>query len=290
VNEPTSTPTPRRRPRRAGWAVRALALVALAYVAWCGLLFVAQTSLVYPRQLAGKPFPADVAIAGEKWFVDIAPGQRVEAWYFPVRGASAERPVGVAIFFHGNAEFIDHYRGEMIRRWHARGFSVLLPEYRGYGRSDGTPSQAGILADALAFYDRLVARPEVDKARIILHGRSLGTGVAAQVGAVRPAAALVLDSPFTSIAAFAARYLVPEFVVTSPFRTDRVLPAIAARGAKVLILHSPTDEIVPYDHGKELAAITPGAVLVDLVGSHIEPQFEKDSYWVAVDALLARLR
>ncbi len=93
---------------------------------------------------------------------------------------------------------------------------MLLCEYRGYGRSGGVPEQAGITSDMIAFYDLLAKREDVDAARIYAHGRSLGAGVAAQLAAKRPAAGLILESPFKSAASFALRLGAPGFLVRAP--------------------------------------------------------------------------
>lgn len=286
----------RRRLRR--WTLRVVLALAALYLAWCTLLWFAQDRLIFPHQFAANPLPDNQIPANiERWWIDIdgsasggggAAGPKVEAWFAPLPGSSPEHPAGVAIVFHGNGEIIDQYRLSPIARWHARGYSVLLPEYRGYGRSAGHPSQAGIVRDMSVFYDRLVSRPDVDRARIVMHGRSLGTGVACQLAAIRPTGALLLDSPFSSIAEFAAGYFVPRFLVRSPFRSDLVLPGIDARGTPVLILHSPADEVVPYAHALRLHNLAPGSTLFILGGGHNDPHFKLDTYWEPIDALLAK--
>jgi fermentation-respiration switch protein FrsA (DUF1100 family) len=126
------------------------------------------------------------------------------------------------------------------------------------------------VADYERWYDWLAARQDVDPERIVFHGRSLGTGVVSGLARTRRSAAVVLESPFTSIAAMSARYGVPSFLVRHPFRSDEALSALTcglkepARELPVLILHSPDDEIVPYSHGTKLRDRVCGARLVDL--------------------------
>lgn len=276
--EPVGDIQSNRRGWRPWW--RGVRFVLITYLCWCLVLTSCQSSMIFPRHAAGPALP-DAAIPRgvERWWIDTAEGPRVEAWYFPPPG---EEPAPAAIIFHGNGELIDHLT-EYARWYQQRGFAVLVPEYRGYGRSGGSPSEKAIVADARAFHERLLARPEIDKQRIVLHGRSLGSAVAAQLAAHHPPAAVVLESPFISINAMAARYFVPSFLVRHSFRTDLVLPKL---GRPVLILHSTDDEIVPYSHGKRLHELTPGSKLVDLSGSHNAALSEQRQYWASIETLL----
>ena len=101
---------------------------------------------------------------------------------------------------------------------------VLLPEYRGYGRSAGSPSQRAITEDLIAFYDLLARRPEVDAQRVVFHGRSLGGGAVCDLARHRKPAAVILMSTFTSMKRMAPRYLVPGFMVERS--SDRELQKI----------------------------------------------------------------
>lgn len=252
-----------------------------AYLCWCLTLSACQSSMIFPRFAAGPALPEGAMPPGvERWWLDAGDGVRVEAWYFAPSGAS---PAPAAVIFHGNGELIDHVT-DYAHWYRVRGFAVLVPEYRGYGRSGGAPSERAIVEDARAFHARLLARPEVDSSRVVFHGRSLGAAVAAQVAAGHAPAAMVLESPFVSINEMASRYIVPGFLVRHPFRTDRVLPKL---GRPVLILHSTDDEIVPYSHGKRLHEMTPGSKLVDLSGSHNGALAVQPRYWSSVEALLA---
>jgi fermentation-respiration switch protein FrsA (DUF1100 family) len=160
----------------------------------------------------------------------------------------------------------------------------LLIEYRGYGRSTGSPGERAIVSDAADFYDVLAARPDVDSARILVHGRSLGAGVAAQLAACRPVRGVVLESAFRSAASFAARFGAPSFIMKSPFRTDRVLPGVKA---PVLLLHSRDDEIIPFTHAQALLRARPDATLVELRGGHNSGLSSTPGYWNAIDAWLS---
>jgi fermentation-respiration switch protein FrsA (DUF1100 family) len=211
-------------------------------------------------QSLGTRFGKDVVVVGR----DIEPRGKVVAWFFPAASAGPTNPAPVVIWFHGNAEVISQC-GDVVREYRARGCSVLLPEYRGYGGCAGEPSQKAIVEDAVFFYDEIAKRPDVDKARIVIHGRSLGGAVAAQLAAQRKPAALILESSFTSLAVMAHKYLMPEFTVKHPFRTDRVL---AELDVPVLIFHGARDEVVPVEQGRKLHKIARRSVYVEYDCGH----------------------
>lgn len=254
----------------------------VGYLLWCVALVLLEPRLVYLPHLAGAATPDD-RVANDpsiaRLWIEQPEGGRTEAWL--VRAASPSR--GLVAFFHGNAELIDGTLHE-ASEWNARGFDALLVEYRGYGRSTGEPSEAAIVDDALAAIDG--ASGATGHRTLILHGRSLGTGVAAQVAARRSdrVTALVLESPFTSVASFAAGFAVPPFLVSNPYRTDA---AIASLPCRVLILAARDDEVIPFAHGEELARIARNARHVALDGTHNSGLSLDPAYWKAIDELLS---
>jgi fermentation-respiration switch protein FrsA (DUF1100 family) len=134
------------------------------------------------------------------------------------------------------------------------GASLLLLDYRGYGRSEGRPTEKGLYADADAAYDHLVARGYQPK-RIVIHGESLGTAVAVDLAARRPCAGLVLASPFTSAQAVAHRVLPllgPMLVWSYNSRRK-----IARVHAPILVLHGDRDEVIDFEFGRELYEAAP---------------------------------
>lgn len=259
-------------------------LAVVVYGVWLTLLYFKQDSMVFPRQYAGPALPEGrLPPRVESVWIEAGPGGvRVEGWLLP-----AERPaVGdkhpAVIYCHGNAELIDDNM-ERATEWSKRGFVVLLPEYRGYGRSGGSPSQRVITEDMVRFYDWLVARPEVDGSRVFVHGRSLGGGVAAQLAARRPTAGLVLESTFTSIASFAWGVGGVPWIVKHPFRTD-----VALRGydKPVLIFHGREDDIIPVSHGRALAGMLTRAMYVETAGDHMNYPPDVGAFWDRVDEFL----
>jgi fermentation-respiration switch protein FrsA (DUF1100 family) len=225
------------------------------YLGWAALLFFSQRQMLFPRGVIPVTAPPPQTAPGLRMLRLPMPDGDVEAWFLPPAGGG---PAPALLFTHGNAELIDHWV-EAMASFSARGVGVMLVEYPGYGRSEGTPSYASIRAATLAAYDMLAARPEVDPARIVAYGRSLGGGAAAIVARERPVSALILQSAFTSTRAFARRYLLPGFLVRDRFE---VLDAVRELGKPVLVIHGEQDEVIPVAHGRALAASAVGATLV----------------------------
>lgn len=273
TNETVSTPgqsagRKRRRPLR--MIVR---IMFVSYLAWFGLVYFAQSRLLYQREVAGKAMMSVPAKEGEEVWLTAADGVRVEAWFLPGAGRSARSPGPAVIYTHGNAELIENNL-DRARFYAAHGVSVLMPEYRGYGRSGGEPSESAIAADMEAFYDLLVQRPEVDRARVFLHGRSLGGGVAAELAQRKKPAGLILESTFTSVAGFAWKFGVPPVLVRNPYRTDA---RIGSLGCPILILHGADDEAIPAAHGRALHALA-GSRYYEGPGGHNDFPRDRDEY------------
>jgi pimeloyl-ACP methyl ester carboxylesterase len=168
------------------------------------------------------------------------------------------------LFTHGNGELIDYWPEEFDAA-RERGVAVLLVEYPGYGRSDGSPSERAITEGVLAAYDWAQRRSHVDRSRIIPYGRSLGGGAAAILARVRPVPAVILESAFSSVAAFASGFGAPQFLLRDRFDS---VAALASFKGPVLILHGDRDEIVPPSHARVLAAASPNATLKFLPCGH----------------------
>jgi fermentation-respiration switch protein FrsA (DUF1100 family) len=228
--------------------LRLAALVAGGYALYAALAFALQRELLFAGRRRGpKPAPAQLPADVVSVWLELPTG-RVEAFYLPAP-ASAARPAPALLFAHGNAELIDDWPEtfEPIRRL---GVAMLLVEFPGYGRSDGSPSEASTRAAFEAGYDYLTTRPEIDRARIIGFGRSLGGGVICTLVGSRPLAALVLASAFTGVRQFARSMLMPAVLVRDPFDN---LDAVGRFQGPLLIIHGTHDHTVPYAHGVALA-------------------------------------
>lgn len=275
------TPAPKAR----GTAWRILRGALIVYAAWCLILYFLQSRLLFMPYAAGRGMDEGQIAAEpglERMRIAHADGIATEAWLVRSRTQPAR---GLVCFMHGNAELIDYNLPE-AREWNARGFDVLLAEYRGYGRSPGSPSQDAIVQDTIDAISE--ASREGGYPAVVLHGRSLGSAVAVQVALWLGdrCSAVVMESPFRSVASFAWRYGVPPSLVKNPFRSDQAMPMLAC---PILILHSRQDEIVPFGHGEALAALNPLATLVPLEGSHNSGLSMTRTYWDAIDSFVQSL-
>jgi len=225
------------------------AALVLIYFGYCGLLFVMQRQVLFPRYMIENLLHENVPVPGiEKIFLQTGSG-RVEAWYMPPVSGSAGNPAPAVIFAHGNGELIDFWPEE-LREFTMLGIGVLLVEYPGYGRSEGSPSQKSVTDAFVAAYDYIAAKKGVDPSRIILFGRSIGGGAVCALAKKRPSAALILISTFTSVRSFASKYFVPGFLMRDPFDN---LEAVGSYSGPVLIIHGKQDEIIPFSHGIALS-------------------------------------
>ena len=193
-------------------------------------------------------------------------GLRLHAWLVPARG---ER-LATALYLHGNAGNLSD-RPEHLRSLAAAGAEALIVDYRGYGKSEGSPSEANLYEDAEAAYEWLLAnerRPE----RIVLYGESLGTAVATDLASQRECGALVLEAPFPSRAAV-ANLIVPFLgpLVARGFETAR---KIAKVRCPVLVLHGTADQVIPHAMGRAVfdAAPEPKTFWSIPGGRHVDPE------------------
>lgn len=264
--------TPPAAASRLPWPIRlvgrVVGLAAIGWMLWLATLFVLQDALIFPRDLVppglAQP-PAEVEVL---WHV-ADDGSRVPAWLASPEDGWPGQPLPALVFWHGNGEVIDYLLGDPLVAWARRhGLAVLLVEYRGYGQAGGTPSESALVADGLAFVRQLEARPEIDAARLVFAGRSLGGGIACGVAAQRRPAALILLSTFTSLRAVARHYLAPGWLVRHPFASDRIVPELAAAGVPILITHGSLDRVVPASHGRQLHALAPGSTYLEQPADH----------------------
>ncbi len=247
--------------RNAGGATIGRIIVLLG-LAWCGyyaLLFLVQRRLLYPAPRG----PVSYALPRDAEPVRL-PGAAgaLPAWLLPPTRHDTAAPA--IVFFHGNGERAEDWLGE-FGALREVGVAVLVVEYPGYGEAPGAPSQASLTAAALAAYDWVQARSDIDPSRIVAYGRSLGGGVATRLATRRHVAAVILESTFTSLRAFAKRFLAPGFLVRDPFDSLRELRAYHG---PLLVLHGERDEIAPFAHGRALAAAVPGAQFVVMPCGH----------------------
>ncbi len=223
-----------------------------------------QDMVVFPARAAprvGVAAPPEGTVILKR---ELESGGSVEAWYVPAPGVSEKKPGPLAVYCHGNAEVIDQQIG-MVKQLQKMGWSVLVPEYRGYGRSGGRATQDGIREDVAWFLDEVLKRPEVDGRRVVFVGRSLGGGVAADLANVRKPQGLVLMSTFTSVVAMMKPFGVAKEDVKYPFRTDWVVKGFEG---PVLVFHGDHDRVIPVSHGRELGKMGKHVTYVEVASDH----------------------
>ena len=232
-----------------------LIAVAVGYLAIAALVWFGQERLLfYPQGPLGRG--------------SAPPGWSLEQVSFAARDGTrlagvlvrprVERPP-LVVYFGGNAEEVTAYASEAAETYGER--AVLFVNYRGYGESQGKPGEKAMVADAIELLDWAAARPDVDGGRIALHGRSLGTGVAVQLAAARPAVRCVLlTSPFASARDVAKEiypWLPVGLLMRHPFDSLALAPALRM---PLLVLMGEADDLIPKRHSERLADAWGGPV------------------------------
>lgn len=234
------------------WIGRLLFAVAGVYAALLCLLFVKQRELMYPRnpdraEIAGVDLPGL-----EETTLAAGDGERLIAWVVPPRDGKP-----VLLFFHGNAgNFGRRVRQARFRALTEDGTGLFAVNYRGYGGSTGTPSEAGLHLDARAAYEAAVAR--FGAGQLFAYGESLGTGVALKLATEVPVQGVILEAPYLSTAAVAQGvypFVPVGLLMLDQFRSDSVIPRLRL---PLLVLHGERDSVIPFAQGQALAALAHG--------------------------------
>jgi hypothetical protein len=219
-----------------------------AYLLLVALLFFFQGSLVYQprRQLEATPAEHERPMDYEDVSLTTSDGVKLHGWFVPAVPAR-----GTVLMFHGNAGNISH-RLETIAIFHDMGYNAMIIDYRGYGRSEGSPGEEGTYRDAEAAWGYLTRTRKIEADRIVLFGRSLGAAVAAWLAVEKHSAGLILESAFTSVPDRGAemyKFLPVRFLARIDYDT---LGRIDKLRCRLLVIHSRDDEIIPYHHGQKL--------------------------------------
>ncbi len=223
-----------------------LASLFLIYIIFfCIVYFSQKKMLFYPvREISVTP--KHIGLDFEDITLTTKDNVNIAAWYIP---STSER--GVLLFCHGNAGNISH-RLDSIRIFHDLNLSVFIFDYRGYGNSEGSPTEEGTYLDAEAALDYLLKIRHIHHDKVIFFGRSLGGAVAAEIALRHKAGALIIESGFKSIPDLGRKYY--------PFLPVKLLSrysyTTASKVSKIsipkLFIHSPNDEIIPFGHGRYL--------------------------------------
>lgn len=264
-------------------------VLVVAYIIVLALLRVFESHFIfypnYPGRLEGDWKPASLPVHDVSLVA--ADGVKLHAWWIP-----AENSKFTFLAFHGNASNIAN-RAAVYSFLHQTPSNVLALEYRGYGRSEGTPSEAGLYRDADAAYKYLVQAKGIAPDTIISFGQSLGTGVAAHLAANARVGGVILEAPFPSLSSMARRvfWFLPGagLVVAGQFQTEKRLQEV---NAPTLIVHCTQDPVVPPDLAEEVyaAAKSPKFVLRVAGECHEESSLMAPAqYRATLDSFLAKV-
>jgi hypothetical protein len=254
----------------------------IGYLLILALMMLFEESLIFmpAKYPAGNWIPPALAIE-DAWFE--ADGLKLHGWYVDVA-----QPRAVVLIAHGNAGNVTN-RDDLLRQFQALGASTLVFDYRGYGRSEGSPSEAGVLADARSARRWLAQRAGVAENEIILCGESLGGGVQVDLAAKDGARGLILLNTFDSLPGVAAFHY-PWFPVRMLMRTRLdSLAKIADYHGPLLQIHGDRDTIVPLAMAQRLfdAANQPKELVVVVGGDHNDPLGQ--TALLAIDRFFSRL-
>jgi len=223
-----------------------LQLIVLVIVILLSVRYIERRSIYFPmREITANPQSAGLPY--EEVYFETSDKKRLNAWFI-----AHDKAKSTLIFCHGNAGNISH-RLEKIAMFYNLGVNVFIFDYRGYGKSQGAPSESGLYADAKAAYDYLIRERRVAKEGIILYGESIGGIVAIDLAQNKDLGALITEEAFTSVkdmSAIAYPFF-PYFIFSSRF--DALSKIKNVRCPK-LIIHSIDDEIVPFRLGEKLFA------------------------------------
>ncbi|MEM8907754.1 MAG: alpha/beta fold hydrolase [Bacteroidota bacterium] len=260
-----------------------LLVLACIYVLLCLILYQIQERFIfYPLRLSDD-YPFNEFRNVEEVYFPIDAQTRLHALHFHV-----DRPRGIILYFHGNARALDNW-GYAAADFTQRGYNVFMPDYRGYGKSTGTLSEAALLSDAQIIYDSL--RQQYPNQDLLLYGRSLGTGIACDLATKVDARLLLLETPYLSLLAMAQAqmpFFPANLLLRYPMRSDLKITQIKM---PAYLFHGTQDELIPYAQAVELSRIYQPNRLFTIKGASHNNLSEFAAFQEKLDDLLGpRLR
>jgi fermentation-respiration switch protein FrsA (DUF1100 family) len=240
-----------------------LVVLAVTYTIWGLTLFFIQQKFLYCPVREVNYTPEELGIEFESVTFKTADGLKLSGWYVPAEGADF-----TILFCHGNGGNIMH-RLDSINIFKDIGLNCFIFDYRGYGSSEGKPTEEGTYFDALAAYKWLTTHKRVPAENIILFGRSMGASIAAQLACKVNKKALVIESAFTSYVDIGKKFYPYMPVKLFARYSYRTIDYIKKVNCPVMIIHSRNDDIIPFEFGLELyhAANEPKE-FIEIFGSH----------------------
>lgn len=233
------------------------------YAVICLAVFLFQGRMVYYPDREILATPAETGLDYEDAFFEASDGVRLHGWYVP-----APEPRGVLLFAHGNAGNISG-RVPLLRIFHDIGLSTFMFDYRGYGRSEGSPSEKGTSRDIQAALAQAARLAGVEPGEVIVHGRSIGGAIAVRLAEETEVRGLIVDSSFTSAVDLGARvywWLPVRLLARYRYESLRRLESVTC---PKLFIHSVEDEVVPLAMGRKLYEAAPDPkTFLEIRGGH----------------------
>ena len=236
------------------------------YVLLAVMFYLMQNRMVFLANIPGRALtatPQDAGFAYQDVSITTSKGIRLHGWFVPAKQAKA-----TVLFLHGNAGNISH-RLDSIAIFRELGLDTFIIDYRGYGQSEGSPSEQGTYLDARAAWEYLVNTRGIAPDKIVIFGRSLGGAVASWLATRTTPGAVILESCFTSAPDMAYRlypFLPVRLITRLKYPVEENVKHLSS---PLLVIHSRQDEIIPFDMGQSIfaAAPEPKGMLV-LTGDH----------------------
>jgi fermentation-respiration switch protein FrsA (DUF1100 family) len=272
---------------------KGLNLLAALFVAYAAVVLLAwrfQERLAFPGPNAPLPEPEALGLSdGRRVTTVTADGVELHGWYLPpVPAPPGDRQAPGLIWFHGNMETVSDL-APILQEFRPPGVGLLILDYRGYGESEGTPTEPGLYRDADAAWALLTGFPDIDSTRIGLYGRSLGGAVALYLATERPVRAVILDSPFSTAREMADQHysIVPTTLLH--LRLDN-LERAAHVTAPLLVVHGTKDRIAPLSMGTAVAdtALNGSLFIIQGAGHNDTYALGGESYRTEFHAFVAK--
>lgn len=254
-----------RSPKRlVRWLRPIVVAIVVSLVFWTLIIMIFEEQFiffpaVYPE---GNYEAEERALRPEDHWFETEDAVKLHGWY--LRSADS---LGTLVLFHGNAGNLSH-RGEILRRLRSTGFNVFIFDYRGYGKSEGSPTESGVYADSRAAVRYVKGLTGVDSHRLFYLGSSLGGAAAIDAASHQPPTAMILESTFSSardVAASAYPFLPVQFLLRTRFDSDSKIQTLHV---PLLFFHGTEDSIIPYRLGRKLFdAANPPKQFIDIPGA-----------------------
>jgi alpha-beta hydrolase superfamily lysophospholipase len=259
----------------------AILLGCLGYALLCLLYFINQDRIIFPASKIEDGFELNFSIDHQELYIDTADNAHLHGVLF-----QAEKPKGVILHFHGNAENMLSMQ-YVAKPFVDRNYHFLAMDYRSYGKSSGKLSEEKLFTDAALFMQYLIDSGW-DNSDIILYGRSIGTGIAIQLATKYQPKGMILYAPFYSMKSLAEAHfpLLPvDLLLKYRMESAKYLQMV---DCPVLILHGDSDRIIPLNNAERLAQIK-GKLIVLKTGHHNNLD-GFDRFWQEIDKFLSSLK